>query len=727
MGAQPPCACSLRLLDTPGGRIDNFCVVREAKTCGCLALALAVAACGQFHTQQFYQELPEEDAAPDVPGLDVPAACEVRVPIEIVTAELPAARLAAPYVAALASLPGTGVQWRVTSGSPVPGVDLDPSSGVLAGLPAEAGQFTFEVEVSPRADELPCFEPGVRELTVDVAPECQSAADCAGRPEGTSFECAAGRCVLDIGQYCPEEFLGNTLRWNAAETLLGRAEESWTVAGHEEVPRAEQSPNDPYVHRLTLHKGQEDAVLRYSLPDSWPMPFAVGDVVSFAFSPGATAVPSASAVVWAGGGGPAFLLFNGFLGQEALPLACPAPVCSVDAGSYPVSCQYEDPLVPHPPKEDQCGTPRPDAVVVEAGEALAAAQAVQSGPVPEQSTSLTVGGADFLVTVGSAYSYSTFDALQCRGTMPAWASFMLYPKDACPVAVVHHSVPGFPRSAPAPGCTLEPGFIGAEVVCYLGDAQEPLPHVYLLGTESFSPSGLSIAAWDWSLEQPVPGLSKLLNTSAPEIGAGAAPQRLMPSACGAYRVHLGVVDDQGRTSCVDDVQEVQVRPLPSLELRVELAWKPKDPGQSTHANADLLLKYPRLPMPSWQDTDWVCSPENPTTHGWAGSLGANPADVCHLSEGDMADGRVEALSVAHLVRPAVGEVLPPYAIGVRVGKKNPGPLLVTLRVYLGGSSKPVYEAVDHEVAPGLIWTPGAVSSVYMAFIANSKYDPTASP
>ena len=120
--------------------------------------------------------VPDEDGAPYVRDwgdgqlvgqpplliLDVGSSCVA------MTFVLPDAVQAAPYAATLAAAPGCGqnVLWEVTGCYPPPGLQLNPTTGVISGLPKFAGLFSFTVRATPSGGPPSA---GV-DLSINVAP-----------------------------------------------------------------------------------------------------------------------------------------------------------------------------------------------------------------------------------------------------------------------------------------------------------------------------------------------------------------------------------------------------------------------------------------------------------------------------------------------------------------------------------------------------------------------------
>ncbi|UCH52108.1 MAG: putative Ig domain-containing protein, partial [Chloroflexota bacterium] len=64
----------------------------------------------------------------------------------ILPSSLPNGQVGAPYTTTLVAAPLTcPCNWTVTSGSPPPGLNLNPSTGVIAGTPSTAGIYSFFV------------------------------------------------------------------------------------------------------------------------------------------------------------------------------------------------------------------------------------------------------------------------------------------------------------------------------------------------------------------------------------------------------------------------------------------------------------------------------------------------------------------------------------------------------------------------------------------------------
>jgi subtilisin family serine protease len=95
------------------------------------------------------------------------AALTGPVPVTILTASLPAARMDVAYRQALEAFGGAGpYAWSVIAGALPPGLSLDPSTGAIAGTATAAGTFDFTVQVAdaPGATASRPLSLGVLEL-----------------------------------------------------------------------------------------------------------------------------------------------------------------------------------------------------------------------------------------------------------------------------------------------------------------------------------------------------------------------------------------------------------------------------------------------------------------------------------------------------------------------------------------------------------------------------------
>ncbi len=70
-------------------------------------------------------------------------------PLQIATTSLPSALVQSPYAASMVSSGGLApYAWKVASGQLPPGVALDSSSGILNGVPAQSGKYSFTAQIT---------------------------------------------------------------------------------------------------------------------------------------------------------------------------------------------------------------------------------------------------------------------------------------------------------------------------------------------------------------------------------------------------------------------------------------------------------------------------------------------------------------------------------------------------------------------------------------------------
>ena len=76
---------------------------------------------------------------------DAPITLDVLDPLRLDIGKLPAPRVAKRYRAVLRTTGGTGVAWRVASGSLPTGLKLDATTGAISGTPRRSGVYRFAV------------------------------------------------------------------------------------------------------------------------------------------------------------------------------------------------------------------------------------------------------------------------------------------------------------------------------------------------------------------------------------------------------------------------------------------------------------------------------------------------------------------------------------------------------------------------------------------------------
>ena len=651
---------------------------------------LITVSCGEFRTRRFYVEADETTPQPDVV-----AECDGLAMVEIATQILPGGRRGVPYIAAFTAQTAGPIQWRIVSGELPGGLDLDPSSGLLAGVPESAGQFPFTVEAAPDEATATCTAPSRQKFMLIVDVQCESSQNCLEQVvlSDSETQCVENVCAVSTDE-CPLATLGARTAWDG-ESLSPTAKE-WDVVAHRKLLTSEQSPKDPYSHILTLSGNDAEVLLPYTLPDGLPLPFAPGDTVKIASSSVAYPIPGKMLAVEDAKGHRPVLLYDGPLINPPEDSSCTLGSCFVQLERWPLQCPGQ--WIP------ECGIAGPDTIAVAVQSTTVGAAHVGS-PLDVE---LPGGPARVIVT--EALSYASFDALECRGEMPLWASLFFFPLDSCPVArITVAQTAGPPGPATKPECRLKQGFTGHLVECQLHDAHDSLPSASFISGSSYSLADRGIMHRIWKLSQPVEGLIELYAK-----GAALDAQVLYPPLCGTYRVALEVVDDAGASSCVDDAIEVRVIPNSDYDLRVELTWQ-----KGEDLDAQLLLMYPQFGQ-SWSDDKWVCSRQNPSTPAWALDSEQMGGQVCHLAPGDMVESVPEVLTMRELRQEDKPVNLPPYKLGVAAPQSNKGPVLITVRVYVGGSPEPAYQRLDRAIAPGVIWSPGGISSKYMSFIPASQ-------
>jgi hypothetical protein len=105
-------------------------------------------------------------------------------PLAVTTTSLPELAAGQDYGAQLTSTGGVApVTWSVPAGSLPPGLSLDPGSGVLSGVPAQAGTYDFTVQASDGSSPSPQTATAALSVTIDAPPALTIAT--AGAFDGT--------------------------------------------------------------------------------------------------------------------------------------------------------------------------------------------------------------------------------------------------------------------------------------------------------------------------------------------------------------------------------------------------------------------------------------------------------------------------------------------------------------------------------------------------------------
>ncbi len=634
------------------------------------ALLLTCSSCGEFRTAHFYDfdSLEQGDVAQDVPEEEVgPDICAGVTPLSLVLDEILPGRVYEPIQIQLQANV-EGLLWRVVSGALPAGVEVGALSGLLSGVPLEAGTFNFVLRISDPAIDESCKSYEDFSLAWTVLSSCQTDMDCEEGASGVALHCSDVGCLMS-SKSCDGAASRMRFDWSGHPP---DPETTWTVQSHHKLVGYDYDPKSGYRHQMELVSGLETRLLLYSSPRSLPLPVRAGDTVNVtlrSWNQGLGHLIRFDGIPEAPGG----MLYDGpeaFAGQ-VLDLLAGLGIDQMEL--LPTSC---------PGSEDQCGIQNTGALSL-AGDGVSLEVGVE-----ETADWATDDGTQRLV-VGSAYEYRSFDPSRCADVSPSYASFRIAAGDRCPAPLVLSSSKG---------------------VEFLSDAFVGTPVVYFFATVEGGESSAPIAHWSWVLEQPFEGLAALSQKGGSLSESGTGPLELRMPVCGPYRINLGAEDAEGRVSCIDDVVEVRVLPDPGLDLRMELAWQGVDGSGGEDEDVDLLLRFPGdYEEGDFGAQEWVCSEDNPYPLEWMLGYPDHHDYVCQCSAGNMELGRPEVITLKTLH----DDFIQPYAIGVRASAENAGPVRVMLQVYLSG--KLVYRRVDRELEPGELWRPGNISSIYRAF------------
>jgi len=636
-----------------------------------MATVLAAASCGEFRTRWLYE--PDCTQVLEVELKDVKRFGWVNEPLVLELTGTPAP-----------------LEWSVVGGRLPAGLVLGAETGVISGFPEEAGRFEVVVEASAPSwsPDHECVQEASCHVTLELERQCGTSADCAAMAPGTDWtgQCEDdGLCHFSDNMECPAAF-GAGCTWKGPAKLFNSAISGWKVVGHREMSSKERklAQVESLTHVLEAQAGENKASLYYRLPGEWPAPCREGDMLSISgVLPGET--PASAFSLFLSSGEPLLLVHEGPFQPEVLDRACGADGCDLELRQLH--------LAGCPGEENQCGTGRPDMLALET---LAGASALAwTG----QSRELAWKGKDVLFSVASAYSYakSTWNVQQCSGLSPKWASFILYRMDSCPIARISR--------AKAEGKTID-----------LSAATDAIPSVSVTGWSSFGPDGTKVTEWEWGpLDQPYPELVKLFPKYGSAGGNGEPQFWSLPlTAAGTYLVRLTVTDHGGRASCIPDVEEVEVRASPDIDLRLELVWQTMEGSFLHDEEFDLMVQYPEYSS-SWDDPDWVCCQSNPKPLAWQKGDEARKDEVCDFAAGAIAAGLPEVITVTRLSADHIKSL---YKVGVRASPANSRSCRATLRVFLQGQL--MYVQQDRVVAPGETWYAGDVDTQAMRFVGNGK-------
>lgn len=560
-----------------------------ARLLGSALILLLAASCGEFKTDRFTGELPVPPKDTVAPLPDAEPPCEALVALRLTPAEDPGITdlvVGEPHHRILVEETGEATLWLPTAGSVLPaGMAIDPLTGALSGVPTEAGEGSFSVQVT--ADD-PCYTLDVQEYPYVVSVQCQDDADCAGRVS-SEFRESGGkawcgdedRCLLSNG--CPND-PRQRVRFLRAGDPLPPAGVDGLVTGGEVIRHAriqgQKNPDDYRRQLLVLFEEPDAAVWRldYTLPNNWPLPLRDGDPVVLRVDHGPTAGSELLRIE--GPGGPAHLV-QGFWVPGGLPPALPLPALDT---LLPLAC---------PSFGDPCGAQIPAAATFswDAESWTLAPSDVAWIPDPSSPGS---GPQGLLARLGWTQFREAVPAdPACAKTAPVELSAVFLPADDCPGAVAKAE---------------------SAQDLHAGQALAEPPAFEISGWESFSPApGGVISGASWSVEEdPFGGgfghIEALPSALPDPVGLGN--RRLVAGAVGEYQVGLAVADQEGRQSCITDAIRFLVFPDPEIAVRAELIWLPFG---TPAADGDDVLELHMRPSGSaaWGDPDRVCSPASP--------------------------------------------------------------------------------------------------------------------
>jgi hypothetical protein len=118
-------------------------------------------------------------------GLSLSLASPAEALPNIVPSALPNGQIGTPYTAILVAVPLTcPCTWAVTSGSPPPGLTLNPTTGAISGTPTTAGSYSFFVTVT---DTTGVSAPAGFFITVTAPPLTFLTTSLANAKESTAY------------------------------------------------------------------------------------------------------------------------------------------------------------------------------------------------------------------------------------------------------------------------------------------------------------------------------------------------------------------------------------------------------------------------------------------------------------------------------------------------------------------------------------------------------------
>jgi len=614
--------------------------------------------CGEYRTRRFYE--PPDTVSDQTEDATRPSCDAFRF---LMPQPLPpvALILGEPVVIPLRIEDADEVVWRISQGTLPDGIALLPGDGLIVGVPQAVMETEVLVEVLPATSADACLLPGTTPLSLVVTTGCRSDADCVV-PEGLDLvgRCQDGRCRVQ-SQRCPGmgqararlEIPGAAC---SAKTPCHLPMEA-TVAQHSRFLDVERERKSDTTHKLVLETQGKNTEVRYALPDGWTLPLRNGDEVSWNYD----ALGEGRQLTIRKGAEWLAMILDG-------PPQLQDPSAPLHLSLLPSVC---------PGIGSQCGQMLSSWVAV--GEEIRDTCPLLDAP----GSCAQPSPASLSVYLGAAYQYETLESERCPGVLPSWLSVWAGRNDVCPLARITTNSPGS---------------------AFLSGAFDPPPPLYFIGAESRGGEGTSIQQWDWSLEQPFPGFVSLVAKGGGTNG-GPGPLSLFAAACGRYVVRLEVTDQAQRNSCIPDLFEVDVRPDPDMDLRMELVWMDDEGAYLDEGDVDLMLVYPLFSSGELDDEDpWVCSQANPQPIEWMLGDPSRKDEICQCAQGWMEIALPEVITVKRLNR----KMEPPFDVVVRADPANPVAVNASLRVFLRGTL--VFEGLDVALPPGTIWNPGRIHS-----------------
>jgi len=676
-------------------------VVPLIRTGAIFLILPTLLACGEFHTERYYQDTGERDLSEDLAAVDQfdPSTCDELFEAKLAGLTPVQLRQHEPAAVALfeTALPKSMELIFSTSADLPAGLFLSPTAGTIAGFPTVHGTFQATVRVAAlrplqegetKKREDPCVQPSELELTLEILPGCETAEDCLALP-GYATACKApGQCIWTApGGKCPGN-PGANVEFGLSDAPDTYRDELFELISHHQLTAEELSfPGlAGYSHQLLLGAGEDLLwTLPYSLANHWPVPFEPGDQMRLIHD----ILAPARLTLLAPAREMAVLLYNG-----SLPLAGIEKEHEDDL-DIAVRRANLDCLVEN--DSHQCA-PRGKDLLIFSSSSGTPVSPLGSG----DSDQWDIEGRPFELLVTGAYSHLGHKE-GCDFLIPSWASFQAFPLASCPIARVGQ---------------LQPVVLWPE--------DESIP-VILSGADSFAHLGGEIQDYEWTLEQqPFPGLVGLTD---PGAGKGTTNARfiLFPAtAAGTYNVHLRVTSADGQKGCVPALSQVRVLAAPDIDLRVELVWWTETDDLAVDADLDLLLMHPipatLLGDAVWQNTawedsageKWVCSEKNPNPADWA-ALPEEEGTLCRVAAGSLTEGLPEVATVARLDR---DKKTNHYPLAIRASLSNPGIVFAGMRVFI--NSVPKYETTRQPLLPGQIWQAGHVDVEFMKFVPHKN-------